>query len=83
MSNLFMKLVFLDNDEIGDEEEDDGDANEFRFIIDDVLNHSDDMDHDDLFDETLIDGKWYCSFPGIIREILDVNIIFFHQAAHC
>ena len=69
------RFIKDDNDEDREEEQDqdenvkdEGAENEFRFVIEDILNHCDIMERDDLFDATPIDGKWYCSFPGIIIQ---------------
>ena len=61
------------NVNIEDEGDNIDDHDEYRFIIDDILNMSDIMERDDLFDSTPIDGKWYCSFPGIIVYDKDDN----------
>ena len=67
------RFIQDDNDEDEQEQQDEnikheGDEDEFRFVIEDILNHSDIMERDDLFDATPIDGKWYCSFPGIMIQ---------------
>ena len=63
----FTKYDNYEEDELeqgkGDEDED-----EAGFVIDDLLNHNDVMERDDLFDAIPINGKWYCYFSGIMIQ---------------